>query len=91
MSALVAVRINPQMVNLYHRLQAKGKYKEVALVAVMRKLLVLAYGVLNSENRSMRITATPKLGMLFKTVSAPPPPLLMLAVLNLVSFLADPC
>jgi transposase len=34
--------------DLYHRLQAKGKPKKVALVAVMRKLLVLAYGVLKS-------------------------------------------
>jgi len=40
------VRHNPQMMALYHRLQARGKPKKVALVAVMRKLLVLAYGVL---------------------------------------------
>lgn len=48
MPALVAVRYNPIMVELYDRLQAKGKPKKVALVAVMRKLLVLAYGVLKS-------------------------------------------
>jgi len=48
MPALVAVRYNPLMKDLYHRLQAKGKPKKVALVAVMRKLLVLAYGVLKS-------------------------------------------
>ena len=48
MPALVAVRFNPQMMALYHRLQARGKPKKVALVAVMRKLLVLAYGVLKS-------------------------------------------
>ncbi len=48
MPALVAVRFNPMMAALYERLLAKGKPKKVALVAVMRKLLVLAYGVLNS-------------------------------------------
>ena len=48
MPALVAVRYNPLMMALYDRLQAKGKPKKVALVAVMRKLLVLAYGVLKS-------------------------------------------
>jgi len=48
MPALVAVRHNQQMMELYHRLQARGKPKKVALVAVMRKLLVLAYGVLKS-------------------------------------------
>ena len=48
MPALVAVRYNPLMMDLYDRLQAKGKPKKVALVAVMRKLLVLAYGVLKS-------------------------------------------
>jgi len=48
MPALVAVRFNPQMLGLYHRLQARGKTKKAALVAVMRKLLVLTYGVLKS-------------------------------------------
>jgi len=48
MPALVAVRYNPLMMALYDRLQARGKPKKVALVAVMRKLLVLAYGVLKS-------------------------------------------
>jgi len=32
----------------YEKLLAKGKPKKVALVAVMRKLLVIAYGVLKS-------------------------------------------
>jgi len=48
MLTLVAVRFNPQMMALYHRLQARGKPKKATLVAVMRKLLVLAYGVLKS-------------------------------------------
>jgi transposase len=48
MPALVAVRFNPLMHAFYEKLLAKGKPKKVALVAVMRKLLVLAYGVLKS-------------------------------------------
>lgn len=48
MPALVAVRFNPVMQAFYEKLLAKGKPKKAALVAVMRKLLVLAYGVLKS-------------------------------------------
>jgi transposase len=48
MPALVAVRFNPLMKAFYQKLLSKGKPKKVALVAVMRKLLVLAYGVLKS-------------------------------------------
>ena len=36
------------MLAFYNKLLAKGKPKKVALVAVMRKLLVLAFGVLKS-------------------------------------------
>jgi transposase len=45
---LVAIRYNPLMLDLYERLQQKGKPKKVALCAVMRKLLVISYGVLKS-------------------------------------------
>jgi len=48
MPALVAVQFNPVMVDFYQRLLGNGKRKKVALVAVMRKLLVLAYGILKS-------------------------------------------
>lgn len=48
MPALVAVRYNPLMKDLYERLLQKGKTKKAALCAVMRKLLVLSYGVLKS-------------------------------------------
>lgn len=51
MPALVAVRFNPIMIAFYTKLLAKGKPKKVALVAVMRKLLVLAYGVLKSGEK----------------------------------------
>jgi len=48
MPALVATRYNPLMIDLYSRLLERGKPKKVALCAVMRKLLVLSYGVLKS-------------------------------------------
>lgn len=46
--AMNAIRFNPFLKPLYHRLLARGKPKMVALTAVMRKLLHLAYGVLVS-------------------------------------------
>jgi transposase len=46
--AMSSVRCNPLTRALYNRLLAAGKPKMVALIAVMRKLLVLAYGVLKS-------------------------------------------
>lgn len=49
MPAVVAIRHNPLMIDLYARLKEKGKPGKVILCAVMRKLLVLAYGVLKSE------------------------------------------
>ena len=48
MPAMVAVRYNPLMLAFYNKLLAKGKPKKVDLIAVMRKLLVLAFGVLKS-------------------------------------------
>lgn len=47
--ALSAARHNPLLRALYERLIAAHKPKMVALAAVMRKLLVLAYGVLKSK------------------------------------------
>ena len=49
MPALVAIRHNPLMTEFYLRLVANGKPKKVAIIAVMRKLLVICYGVLKSE------------------------------------------
>ena len=51
MPALVAIQYHPKMVEMYQRLQEKGKPKKVAIVAVMRKLLVLSYGVLKSGKK----------------------------------------
>ncbi len=49
MPALVAIRHNPVLKAVYERLVNQGKPKKVAIVAVMRKLLILSYGVLKSE------------------------------------------
>ena len=49
MPAITAKKHNPVLIEFYDRLLAKGKPKKVAICAVMRKLLVIAYGVLKSE------------------------------------------
>ncbi len=49
MPALVAIRYNPALKAVYERLVSKGKPKKVAIIAVMRKLLILAYAVLKSN------------------------------------------
>jgi transposase len=41
MAALVAVRHNPALRAFYRRLVAAGKAKKLALIAAMRKLLVI--------------------------------------------------
>ncbi len=46
--AMSAIRYNPVVREFYKRLVDKGKPKKVALVAAMRKLLVIAVGVLNT-------------------------------------------
>lgn len=48
MPALVAIRFNPVLKLVYERLVYNGKPKKVAIVAVMRKLLTISYGVLKS-------------------------------------------
>ena len=51
MPALVAIRHNSSLKAVYDRLVNNGKPKKVAIVAVMRKLLILSYGVLKSKKR----------------------------------------
>jgi transposase len=51
MPALVAVRHNPDMRATYERLLAAGKPKKLALVAVMRKLIVLANALLRDGRK----------------------------------------
>jgi transposase len=49
MPALVAIRHNPPIKAFYERLLEVGKPKKVALVACMRKLLYIVYGVLKNK------------------------------------------
>jgi transposase len=49
MPALTAVRFNPPLRSFYEHLQARGKCKMVALVAVMRKLLHAIFGMFKHD------------------------------------------
>jgi|JI10StandDraft_1071094.scaffolds.fasta_scaffold422433_1 transposase len=49
MPALSALRCNPIIQEFADRLKAKGKHPKVIIVAVMRKLLALMYGVLKNQ------------------------------------------
>lgn len=49
MAAVVAVRYNPHIKDLYNRLLARGKSKMSALGAAMRKLVHLCFGVLKTR------------------------------------------
>ncbi len=49
MPALSAIRHNPAVKELYDRLIEKGMVKKAAVCAAMRKLLMIAYGVLKSR------------------------------------------
>ncbi len=51
MPAIVALRFNPILKIFADRLLAAGKHKRLIIGAVMRKLLVLAYGILRSGRR----------------------------------------
>jgi hypothetical protein len=48
MPAICACRFNPVLRPFVERLMAAGKHKRLIIGAVMRKLLVLAYGILRS-------------------------------------------
>lgn len=51
MSALVAVRFNPQLKAKYDQLKAAGKASKVAMTAIMRKLIVLANALLRDKRK----------------------------------------
>jgi transposase len=51
MPALSAYRFNPVLKDLFERLRKRGLCKKAALCAVMRKLLMLAYGVLKTRQK----------------------------------------
>jgi transposase len=56
MATLVAIRHNPVIHNFYERLLAKGKLKKVALVACMRKLLVILNAMIR-DNKTWQAVA----------------------------------
>jgi transposase len=49
MAALVATRHNPPLATFYERLRAAGKKPKVAIVAVMRKLVILANALVRDD------------------------------------------
>lgn len=49
MAALSAIRVNPDMAAFYKRLRNAGKAAKVAIVAVMRKLLILANTLITED------------------------------------------
>jgi transposase len=51
MAALVASRHNPKLKDFYQRLIEKGKIKKVALVAVMRKMIVMLNSMLRNKQK----------------------------------------
>ena len=51
MATLVATRFNPTVKAAYQRLLASGKPKKVALVACMRKLLVVLNQMIKTRTR----------------------------------------
>jgi transposase len=60
--AMTAIQFNPIIAAFYERLVAAGKTKMAALGACMRKLLMIAYGVLKSRtpfDPSRRIKKAP--------------------------------
>ena len=56
MATLVAIRHNPVIQKFYARLLANGKLKKVALVACMRKLLVILNAMIR-DNKTWQATA----------------------------------
>jgi len=49
LSALVAIRHDKRMRELYNKLIEKGKAKKVAIVAVMRKILIISHSLCKNE------------------------------------------
>ena len=71
MPALSAMRYNPAIVALVTRLKSRGRLKpKQIVVAAMRKLLVLCFGVF----RAFKTPAIPKLGQIASQVVGCVPP-----------------
>ncbi len=49
MATMVATRYNKNMKSFYDRLKSNGKHTTVAQIAVMRKLIIIAHSLYNSE------------------------------------------
>lgn len=49
MPALISIQYNPDMQALYERLKAKGKHSTVAQVAVMRKMITIAFALFKKK------------------------------------------
>jgi hypothetical protein len=61
MCALSAVRFNPVLKQFYERLLARGKREKVALVAVMRRIIVILNAMLKTNTTWTRpCAAAPK-------------------------------
>jgi transposase len=56
MPAIVATRFNPILKAFADRLKAKGKPAKLVVVAVMRKLVVLAFAILNRDLKEVAMT-----------------------------------
>ena len=51
MPALVAIRFNPDLQAIYQRFKAAGKASKLAITAIVRKLVVLANGLLRDARK----------------------------------------
>ena len=51
MPALVSIRYNPQLGQVYRTLSDAGKPAKVAITAVMRKLIVLANALIRDDRK----------------------------------------
>ena len=60
MPALVAIRFNPPLRATYLALRQAGKPAKVAIVAIMRKLLIIANALLR-DNRRWTLSHAPAL------------------------------
>ena len=60
MPAVAALRWNPDLAEVYRRLRERGKPGKVALVAVMRKLIVLANTVDQARDRTFLPVVCPE-------------------------------
>jgi transposase len=51
MPALISIQCNPVMIAFYNRLKEKGENGKVIVCAIMRKLVIVIFGVLKSGKK----------------------------------------